>query len=69
MHRKISKSVDRSKSRGVDVRVDRGVHCDELLRKREGGKREGGAREAGLHMMRHLALRCHLVLMHLAADV
>ena len=26
-------------------------------------------RDAGLHMMRHLALRCHLVLMHLAADV
>ena len=24
---------------------------------------------SGLHMMRHLALRCHLVLMHLAADV
>ena len=23
----------------------------------------------GLHMMRHLALRCHLVQMHLAADV
>ena len=43
------------------VNVEPNISCDSLIL--------AASWNSGLHMMRHLALRCHLVLMHLAADV